>query len=125
MARGRQTSKGRDRKRSNGQGRRKASLWAMGAFLLVIAAAVAGMMAGQGGLAPKGRKQVATSPEQVPRIAPAQAKRLLDGGETILYDTRATERYRAKHAAGAISFPEADRETLVDLLPMDKVLIFY
>ena len=125
MARGRKTSKGRDRKRSNGQGRRKAGLWAIGAILLVIAAAVAGMILGQGGLTPKGRKQVATSPEQVPRISPAHARRLLDRGEAILYDTRATEKYRAKHAAGTISFPEADRETLVDLLPMDKVLIFY
>ncbi len=125
MARSRRTAKEQGRKKSKPRGRRKTTLWAIGVVLLVIAAALAGMIAGQGGLAPKTRERVVTSPEQVPRITQSKARRLLDRGEAVLYDTRATEQYQAKHAAGAISFPEADRETLVDLLPTDKVLIFY
>ncbi len=125
MARGRKTSKGRGRRESKSRGHRRTALWAIGTVLLVIAAAVAGMILGQGGLTPRIGKRVVASPEQVLRIGPARARRLLDRGEAVLYDTRSAENYRDKHAAGAISFPEADRETLVDLLPTDKVLIFY
>lgn len=68
-----------------------------------------------------------TETSQVQRIDPEEAKPLLDSGEAVLYDTRSTESYRLQHAAGAISFPEADAEAHSDELPDEgeRALIFY
>ena len=94
-------------------------------IVLVILILAAGVIVAQG-LCWKGTfEQAITSPEQVQRIKPAEAKALLDRGEAVLYDTRSFEVYGEKHAVGALSFPEAERETLVDVLPADKALVFY
>jgi len=92
---------------------------------LVIVISVVGVIVVQGLCCESTLQQAITSPEQVQRIKPAEAKALLDRGEAVLYDTRSFEAYREKHATGAISFPEARQETLVDALPTDTVLIFY
>lgn len=118
-------SKGRGRKRAKAQRRRNARVWVIGTVISVTVLAILGAIVVRGVVTIRAFKRTITSPEQVQRIAPAHAKALADKGEAILYDTRTIEKYRAKHAAGAISFPEADREALVDLLPPDKVLIFY
>jgi rhodanese-related sulfurtransferase len=61
----------------------------------------------------------------VQRITPAEAKSLLDSGEAVLYDTRSAGAYEALHAAGALSFPEAEAAARVGELPADKSLVFY
>ena len=67
----------------------------------------------------------ALTAKDVQRITPAEAKVLLDSGSAVLYDTRSAKAYRSKHAAGAISFPEAEVAKRLSELPADKVLIFY
>jgi hypothetical protein len=64
-------------------------------------------------------------PEQVQRISVADAKALVDRGEAVLYDTRLPESFMEKHAAGAVSFPEASLDMLAPTLPSDKALVFY
>lgn len=67
-----------------------------------------------------------TSPDEVQRISPREAKALLDSGEATLYDTRSADAYRSQHAAGAISLPEEDLASRFDELPDDgRALIFY
>ena len=65
------------------------------------------------------------SPGDVLRISPAQAKALLDRGRAMLYDARSADQYRALHAAGAVSFPEAEATARLDELSEDQALIFY
>ena len=43
--------------------------------------------------------------ETIPRVAPADAHRLVEDGEAVLVDTRHPRFYRDAHAAGAISVP--------------------
>jgi hypothetical protein len=69
--------------------------------------------------------QTSASSDPVQRITVADAVALLDRGEGVLYDTRTTAAYKDKHAVGAVSFPEAELETLLDTLPADKALLFY
>jgi len=66
-----------------------------------------------------------TSADQVQRIAPAEAKALVDQGEAVLYDARPLESYQTKHAAGAISLPEDQIQSQFSSLPKDKILILY
>ena len=61
----------------------------------------------------------------IPRIAPAEAKLLLDNGTAVLYDTRSAESYQTQHAAGALSFPDTAMEEHYPDLPTGKTLIFY
>jgi rhodanese-related sulfurtransferase len=49
----------------------------------------------------------------------------VESGEGILYDTRSVEEYQALHAAGAVSFPEADMAARYAELPTDSALVFY
>ncbi len=65
------------------------------------------------------------SAADVQRITPAEVKPLLDSGQAILYDTRSAGSYNNQHAAGAISFPEADVAARFSELPDDKALVFY
>lgn len=118
-------SKGRGRKIAKARRRHNGRVWVIGSVVSVTVLAILAVIVVRGVLTSRAFKRTIASAEQVQRIAPAHAKALADKGEAILYDTRTTEKYRAKHAAGAISFPEVDREALVDLLPPDKVLTFY
>ena len=61
----------------------------------------------------------------VQRIDPSDAKALLDEDEAVLYDVRSERFYDAKHAAGAISLPEAQIDARLSELPDYKTLIFY
>ncbi|HID87089.1 MAG TPA: hypothetical protein EYP55_06875 [Anaerolineae bacterium] len=69
--------------------------------------------------------RMALTAKDVQRITPAEAKALLDNGMAVLYDMRSVKAYRVKHAAGAVSFPEADMAARFSELPADKKLIFY
>ena len=66
-----------------------------------------------------------TSPDQVQRISLRDAKGMIDEGEALLYDVRSAAAYESSHAAGAISFPEDEVNSLIPTLPPDKKLIFY
>jgi rhodanese-related sulfurtransferase len=65
------------------------------------------------------------SAADVKRIAPAEARTLLEEGTAVLYDTRSLNQYRTQRAAGAISLPEGEEEARFSELPADKSLIFY
>ena len=62
---------------------------------------------------------------QLQLMTTAEAYSLVESGEGILYDTRSVEEYQILHAAGAVSFPEADMASLYTELPADRALIFY
>ena len=55
----------------------------------------------------------------------AEAEALLKDGLIALYDVRPAEDYAVQHAAGAISFPEADAAARTGELPVDQALVFY
>lgn len=74
-------------------------------------------------LASCGNRNITT--DDVQRIEPSEAKALLDADEAVLYDVRSERFYEAKHAAGAISLPEAELDARLNELPDDKALIFY
>ena len=65
------------------------------------------------------------SSDEVQRIAPAEAKALLDRGEAVLYDVRSPDSYAAKHAAGALSLPSDAIESSFSTVPKGKALILY
>ena len=65
------------------------------------------------------------SADDVQRIAPLDAKALIDQGRAVLYDVRSAESYQAGHAAGAISLPEDQIQARLSTLPKDKILILY
>ncbi|MCG2767453.1 MAG: rhodanese-like domain-containing protein [Anaerolineae bacterium] len=69
--------------------------------------------------------QLPTPDRQVRLITAIDTKRLLGKGEAVLYDVRTPTAYESRHAVGAISFPEAQLETSLARLPMNKKLIFY
>ena len=68
---------------------------------------------------------VVLSPNDVQRISAVDAKALLDTAEAVLFDVRVPEAFEAKHVVGAISFPEAEVNTLFDTLPADRILLLY
>ena len=76
-------------------------------------------------VAPSATPLVVRSAADVQCITPAEAKTLLDEGQAVLYDTRSAGSYHTQHAAGAVSFPEADVSARFSELPTDQALIFY
>ena len=76
-------------------------------------------------VAPSATSLVVRSAADVQRITPAEAKTLLDEGQAVLYDARSAGSYHTQHAAGAVSFPEADVSARFSELPTDLSLIFY
>ncbi len=62
---------------------------------------------------------------ELPRIAPQEAYRLMQAEEAALYDVRSAEVYRALHAEGALSLPEAEAIQRMAELPEDRTLILY
>ena len=67
----------------------------------------------------------AVTADDLQRITPAEAEALLKDGLIALYDVRPAEDYAVQHAAGAISFPEADAAARTGELPVDQALVFY
>ena len=66
-----------------------------------------------------------TPASQVQRITAEDTRALLEKGQAVLYDVRSAEAYQGRHAVGAISFPEAQLETSLATVPVDKKLIYY
>ena len=78
-----------------------------------------------GQLPPPAEVQLPTPARQVQRITAIDTKKLLGKDEAVLYDVRTLTAYESRHAVGAISFPEAQLQTSLATLPIDKTLIFY
>lgn len=93
--------------------------------ILVVALSAAACGQGRSGAANPSAGTQLTSEEQVQRIAPTEAKALLDQGKAVLYDVRSEELYNARHAAGAQSLPLAEIEARLASIPKDKILILY
>jgi len=75
--------------------------------------------------APSASPTVALTADDLQLLTTAEANALVKDGTALLVDTRSVEEYRILHAAGAISFPEADMAVRYGELPADKALIFY
>ena len=103
----------------------KSILWKVGLISLVL------LLAGCGAANPlpvgeaTPDTQAASGDDEVPRLGVTEARLLADAGQAVLYDTRSEPSYRDAHAAGAISFPEADAAARAGELPTDKDIIFY
>lgn len=66
----------------------------------------------------------------VRRVAPAEARALVEAGHAVLVDTRDRRLYENVHVAGAISLPlaeiaGADEDAKLGALPLDRLVIFY
>jgi hypothetical protein len=77
------------------------------------------------GVVPSPTPTTALTAADLQLITAGEAYALVEGGTALLYDTRSLEEYQALHAAGAISFPEAEAAARYGELPTDKGLIFY
>jgi hypothetical protein len=75
--------------------------------------------------APTATTPVVVSADDLQRVTAEEAKALVDEGRAVLYDVRSAGTYLGRHAAGALSFPEADLAERYGELPTDKALIFY
>ena len=75
--------------------------------------------------APPASPTVTLAADDLQLITTGEANALVNDGAALLVDTRSVEEYRILHAAGAISFPEADMAARYGELPTDKALIFY
>lgn len=76
-------------------------------------------------VAPSATPAAVLTSKDVQRLAPAEAKELLDRGLAVLYDARSAGEYRTQHAAGALSYPASDMAARYGELPIDKSLVFY
>ncbi|MGD2147229.1 MAG: rhodanese-like domain-containing protein [Anaerolineae bacterium] len=89
------------------------------------------LLAGCGTLNPEPEVEAAaatrdvSSADEVLRIGVTEARLLVDAGQAVLYDTRSERSFRSSHAAGAVSFPEADAAARAGELPADQDIIFY
>lgn len=61
----------------------------------------------------------------VQRIAIAEAKALVDGGEAVFLDVRQAEAYKGGHIVGALPMPEAEIPSRAATLPKGKKIITY
>ena len=73
--------------------------------------------------APTGTTEVHA--DGVRRVGPAELKKMLDAGGTVVYDTRAKMAYDAEHIKGALSLPHEEVANRAGELPKDKTLVFY
>jgi hypothetical protein len=78
-----------------------------------------------GTVAPSPTPTVALTAADLQLLTTAEAHALVNEGTALLYDTRSLKEYETLHAAGAISFPEADVAARYGELPTDQALIFY
>jgi hypothetical protein len=69
---------------------------------------------------------VAQAPaEEARRITVEEAKKLLDAGKAVVYDTRAKSAYDAEHIKGSLSMPYDEVGARAGELPKDKTIVFY
>jgi len=66
-----------------------------------------------------------TNQDEIPRVTPEEAYQAVMAGEAILVDTRSVEQFQAQRAAGAISVPVDQAESLVSGLDPDAWYITY
>jgi hypothetical protein len=66
-----------------------------------------------------------TNQDDIPRVTPEEAYQALINGEAVLVDTRSEAQFQAQHAAGAISVPVDQAESLVTGLDPDAWYITY
>ena len=75
------------------------------------------------GAAPTGTTEVHA--DGVRRVTAAQLQEMLQGGDTVVYDTRAKMAYDAEHIRGALSMPYDEVLGRAGELPKGKTLVFY
>ena len=73
--------------------------------------------------APAGTTEVHA--DGVRRVTVAELQSMLEGGRTVVYDTRAKTAYDAEHIQGALSMPFDEVSKRAGELPKDKTLVFY
>ena len=78
-----------------------------------------------GTVAPSPTPTVALTAADLQLLTTAEAHALVSDGTALLYDARSLRAYQNLHAAGAISFPEAEVAARYGELPTDQALIFY
>lgn len=59
------------------------------------------------------------------RVSVAELQKLVEGGRTVIYDTRTKGAYDAEHIKGALSMPHDEVANRVAEFPRDKTLVFY
>jgi 3-mercaptopyruvate sulfurtransferase SseA len=59
------------------------------------------------------------------RVSVAELQSMLDGGEAVIYDTRAKTAYEQEHIKGALSMPFDEVSSRASELPRDKTIVFY
>jgi predicted metal-binding membrane protein len=104
---------------------RRRRLWLIGGLAAVVVLAGALTLWGLTARSRDAEAKVVASGEDIQRIAPLDAKAMLDRGEALLYDVRARSSYETEHAAGALALPEAELDALAPSLPKDKGLVLY
>jgi hypothetical protein len=97
-------------------------LWMV--FFMALAVLLVGCAASDT-VAPSSTPTVALTAGDLQLVTTAEAYALANDGTALLYDTRSAEDYQNLHAAGALSFPEADVAARYGELPTDNALIFY
>ncbi|MDT7690245.1 MAG: hypothetical protein QOJ70_2928 [Acidobacteriota bacterium] len=78
--------------------------------------------------APKSAAQSGTtevSADGARRVSVAELQKMLDGGEAVIYDTRAKTIYEQEHVKGALSMPFDEVSARVAELPRGKTIVFY
>jgi ABC-type uncharacterized transport system auxiliary subunit len=69
---------------------------------------------------------VAQAPaEEARRVTVEEARRMLDSGKAVVYDTRAKSAYDQEHIKGSLSMPSNEVGDRTGELPKDKTIIFY
>lgn len=63
--------------------------------------------------------------DDIPRVTPEEAYQAALNGEAVLVDTRSESQFQAQHAAGAISVPVDQAESLVSGLDPEAWYITY
>jgi ABC-type enterochelin transport system substrate-binding protein len=85
--------------------------------------------AGAAAMAPKSAAQQSgtteVSADGARRVTVAELQRMLDGGEAVVYDTRARATYEQEHVKGALSMPFDEVSSRTAELPKDKTIVFY
>jgi photosystem II stability/assembly factor-like uncharacterized protein len=98
--------------------------WLWMVFLTALAVLLVSC-ATSGTVAPSPTPTIALTAGDLQRLTAAEAHALVSDGTALLYDTRSLRAYQTLHAAGAISFPEADVAARYGELSADQALIFY
>jgi 3-mercaptopyruvate sulfurtransferase SseA len=63
--------------------------------------------------------------EDARRVTVDELRKMLDAGDTVVYDTRAKEAYEQEHIKGSLSMPFNEVDARSGELPKGKSLVFY